>query len=145
MDASEYDYNLKGSPHYKKAKKKVDKIKKFYKKLYSYLLISAFLLGINLFTWPGFLWAFFPIMGMGLGLGLYYVKHFGVPFSGLFNPDWEERKLRQELAKLEQEDIKDDWDYKSSKQEDFDFNLDQEIELEENFEKLKRDFDEGFN
>ena len=145
MDISEYNEQLKKSPEYKKAKKKVAKIKKFYGKLYSYFFISIFLLAINLFTWPGFLWAFFPIAGMGLALGLYYVKHVGIPFSSRFDEDWEERKLQEEIAKMERESIKDDWVPKSKKEEDFEFDLDQDIELEEKFEQLKRDFKEGFS
>ena len=81
----------------KKAKKKVKAKKGFYQHLTTYAIINAFLVFLNLFTTPEYLWFFFPLMGWGIGLLFHYVDVFGVPGFDILNQDWEERELQNEL------------------------------------------------
>lgn len=84
----------KQDPKYREAKRKVDKLKDFYSKVFTYIIVIAFLAGLNYYTnqwrYMWFLWAAF---GWGLGL---FIKAFSVfnffPFLG---KDWENRKLNQ--------------------------------------------------
>ena len=81
----------------KKAKKKVKAKKGFYKHLTSFAIINAFLMFLNLFTSPAYLWFVFPLLGWGIGILFHYVDVFGVPGFDILNQDWEERELQNEL------------------------------------------------
>lgn len=66
--------------------------------LTSYLAVGAFFLIMNLVTWDGEFWFFFPLIPWGLGLAFHYFSVFGTPFIG--GPDWEERELEKERRRL---------------------------------------------
>ena len=87
---------------YKKAKKKVTRLRGFYNNVLSYLAIGSFLTFICWWTqrdddrihW----WVIWVWMGWGIGvffhgLGLYRKNI-------LFSEDWEERKIQEELEKM---------------------------------------------
>lgn len=79
---------------YLRAKERVTEIKKFYTSLISYVVVIAFLAGLNYYTdkwsYPWFLWAAF---GWGIGLTFQAIKTFGLnPF---FGKNWEERKIKE--------------------------------------------------
>lgn len=83
--------------NYKKAQEQVDALKGFYGHLFAYVLVMLFLLFINLYTSPGYLWVVWPALGWGIGLVSHAIGVFQwVPFLG---KDWEEKKIKQILDK----------------------------------------------
>ncbi len=85
---------------YQIAKKKVRKVKSFYRHLSMWLVFSAFFLLLNVATDRNDFWAFWPIAGWGLGLVMHAIGVFGLP--GL-RQDWEERMIEREMARLDKE------------------------------------------
>ncbi|CAZ94192.1 2TM domain-containing protein [Zobellia galactanivorans] len=86
---------------YIRAKERVEREKKFYNGLISYVVTISFLAAINYYTngfaYAWFLWAAF---GWGIGIVIGAVKTFGGnPF---FGRDWEERKIKQFMQEDEQ-------------------------------------------
>lgn len=86
---------------YLRAKERVERIKKFYGNVTSYVLVISFLAAINYYVneWrhAWFLWAAF---GWGIGIVFHAVNTFNLnPF---FGRAWEERKIK-ELMKEEEE------------------------------------------
>ena len=75
----------------KRAKKKLD----FYNHVKVYVVVNAFLFLMNWFTAPGYYWAFWPMMGWGIGLVLHGASVF------VFDDDAEtlERMTQQELER----------------------------------------------
>ncbi|PID69213.1 MAG: histidine kinase [Flavobacteriales bacterium] len=88
MEQSEKEYK------YLKAKEKVEKIKKFYSSLLSYIIILAFLAALNFYTnrWhhPWFLWV---ALGLGISIVFKAIKVF--EYNPFFDKDWEKRKLKE--------------------------------------------------
>lgn len=82
------------------AKKRVKRIRGFYAHLTTWLVFAAFFIILNLSTGGGF-WAIYPIMSWGLGVAFHALGVFGAPGLG---KDWEQRKLEEELARLQKED-----------------------------------------
>lgn len=86
--------NFDKESKYIKAKERVERIKKFYSNLFSYVVIIAFLAVLNYYLdgWdnPWFLWAAF---GWGLGIVFHAIKAF--QWNPIFNKDWEERKIKE--------------------------------------------------
>lgn len=85
---------------YSKAKKRVKEIKEFYSNLASYCIVIPFLIFINLYTYPKFLWFFFPMLGWGIGLAFHAFSVFG------YGKDWEERKIKEIMDK----DKRNNWE-----------------------------------
>lgn len=115
-------------PKYKKAKKKVKKLKDFYSNLSMWILMSIVFIFINLTYSPQFLWCVFPIAGWGFGVLFQGLEVYGVP--GI-SKEWEQRKIREEMKKLESDP--EDEDY---------LELKDEIEMEE-FKKLRKEWDDS--
>ena len=84
---------------YKKAEKRVKKLKKFYYHLATYVVVNAFLVGLNLYQTPNNLWCLWVIFGWGLGLVLNAVSVF-LP-NLFFSKQWEERKIKELMEKEE--------------------------------------------
>lgn len=86
--------NFNKENKYIKAKERVERIKKFYSSLLSYVVFIAFLAALNYYIdgWdhPWFLWAAF---GWGIGIVFSAVKAF--QWNPFFNKDWEERKIKE--------------------------------------------------
>jgi len=80
-----------------KAEKRVKELKSFYRFLFIWIIISCFLMAMNLATGDREFWSIFPVMGMGLGVMFKYVRVFGWPG---FGKDWEERKFYEELERI---------------------------------------------
>lgn len=78
-----------------KAHKRVKDKKDFYSHLTSYIITISFLLFINIFTAPGYLWVVWPAMGWGIGLAFHA---FGIFFTN--DDDWEEKELQKEIERL---------------------------------------------
>ncbi len=72
-------------------------IKAFYVNLWSYLIVMAGLLAVNLLTNPGYLWVLWPALGWGIGVLMHGLTVFEVfPF---YSPDWERRQVEKRLRK----------------------------------------------
>ena len=84
---------------YEMARKKVKKVKAFYRHFGIWLIFSAFFIFLNINTDPRELWAIFPIAGWGLGVALHAIGVFGFPGR---SKDWEERMIEEEMSRLEQ-------------------------------------------
>ncbi len=78
---------------YKEARKRVKKLKKFYRHLMMYVLVNAFLVALNLYQNPDKLWCLWVIFGWGIGLAMNAISTF-VP-EIFFGKEWEERKIKE--------------------------------------------------
>ncbi|NNE02454.1 MAG: 2TM domain-containing protein [Eudoraea sp.] len=86
---------------YIRAKERVEKIKKFYGNLTSYVIVISGLAAINYWDnewrYMWFLWAAF---GWGIGIVFHAIGTFNLnPF---FGRDWEERKIKELMNEDEQ-------------------------------------------
>lgn len=117
-----------------KAKLQVEKKKKFYNHLTTYLIVNIFLLLINLRTGPIFLWCIFPAVGWGIGLAFEAVEVFGTPFYG---ESWEDREIQKELEKIEAKKRR----YRELSQ-DADLDREEQLELKE-LQKLRPEWDDS--
>ncbi|RPD92994.1 histidine kinase [Aureibaculum marinum] len=90
--------NLDKENKYIKAKERVEKIKKFYNNLLSYVIFIGLLAGLNYYidhwNYPWFLWAAF---GWGIGLFFHAIKAFD--WNPFFGKEWEERKIKEYMSK----------------------------------------------
>ncbi len=85
---------------YEKARRRVEEIKGFYVHLIVYILVNLGLYLLNRYTSPGHWWFYYPLGGWGIGLLMHFVSIFGIP--GLFDKDWEDRKVEQLVKKMEE-------------------------------------------
>ena len=87
-----YSENIENSK-YLLAVERVEKLKKFYSSLASFIIVMPFLIFINLSFTPFFYWFWFPLLGWSIGLvsQLLEVNNFNV-FLG---KNWEEKKIRE--------------------------------------------------
>lgn len=76
-----------------KAKKRVEDIKKFYGHLTTYIAVNTFLMVINLYTEPAFLWFLFPLFGWGIGLLSKGMRVYNYNF--FLGRNWEDKKLQE--------------------------------------------------
>jgi hypothetical protein len=85
---------------YKIATEKVRKMKKFYRHLSSFMFTSIFLMVLFFFLrMPPWI-SFIVIAGWGIGIAGEAIEVFGFPGTGR---SWEERKIEEEMQKLEDE------------------------------------------
>lgn len=84
---------------YRDARKRVKKKKGFYVHLAVFLSVGLFFLLMNIATFEGELWFFFPLLPWGVGLAIHYLTVFGFPGSGILTREWEEREMQRELYK----------------------------------------------
>lgn len=83
---------------YKIATEKVRKMKKFYRHLSSFMFTSIFLMVLFFFLrMPPWI-SFIVIAGWGIGIAGEAIEVFGFPGTGR---SWEERKIEEEMQKLE--------------------------------------------
>lgn len=75
----------------------VRELKGFYSHLTTYVLVIAFLFGVNILTDPSYIWAWWPAIGWGIGIVNHGVGLFEV-FS-LFGPKWEKRQIEKRLGR----------------------------------------------
>lgn len=83
--------NLSENNAYERASKRVKELKGFYGNLTSYCLVIPFLIFVNLYTSPQYLWFFWPMLGWGIGLASHAIAVFGI------SRDWEERQIQKIL------------------------------------------------
>ncbi|MCO7189593.1 MULTISPECIES: helix-turn-helix domain-containing protein [unclassified Pseudoalteromonas] len=72
-------------------------IKDFYSHLITYVLVNAVLFGINIFTSPEYIWAWWPALGWGIGLLSHWASAFEV--FDLFGAQWEKRQIEKRLGR----------------------------------------------
>ncbi|MGK4475440.1 2TM domain-containing protein [Aeromonas molluscorum] len=75
----------------------VQGLKGFYGHLISYVLVISLLWVINLVTSPGHIWAWWPMLGWGIGLMAHAFNLFKLP--KLLGPDWERRQIERRLGR----------------------------------------------
>ncbi len=76
---------------------------KFFRHLRTYIVVNFFMLLINIFDGEPFGWM--PVIFLwGIGLGLHYLKVFGLPGSGIFSRDWEQKLIEKEIENLEDQE-----------------------------------------
>lgn len=85
----------------KEAKKRVKRKKEFYEHLTTYVAISIFLVALNFFTSPGRWWFQWAVFGWGMAVVFHYFDVFGVPGVGPMDKDWEQKKIEEELRKMD--------------------------------------------
>ena len=122
---------------YRKAKKRVNRKKGFYKHLTSFVIVNTFLFCLNLVTSPGDWWFIFPLMGWGIGLTSHYVSVFGLPIFGTLSDSWEERELEKELMKEEEKEYR----VKRRLKADEPLELPDELDLQD-FKELRKDWND---
>ena len=81
---------------YERAKKRVQNLKDFYTHLTVYILINILLVIINVVSYQGHWWFFYPLLGWGIGLTAHAVSTFAY-FR--FGASWEERKIKEYMEK----------------------------------------------
>lgn len=86
---------------YRRAKKKVNRVKRFYSNLSTMLLVSLFLIILFYVLRLSPLITLIIIGAWGIALGLEALDLFGMP--GM-NKDWEQSMLEREMDKIEQEE-----------------------------------------
>ena len=94
--------------------KRVKKIKKFYKELYSWIGTSIFLIAINLFFSGEISWSRYPVFFWGIAL---VIQFFQVLHLQRMDKEWEEKMIRKFTrqaprdAELPQKSTTDQVDY----------------------------------
>jgi len=83
---------------YKKAKKRVEELKKFYRNLVTYTVINIILIIINLVTNPGSLWFYWVTIFWGAAILLHASKVF-VLRGKFLGEEWEEKKIKEIMEK----------------------------------------------
>ena len=78
---------------YLRARKRVDKLKDFYGSLVAYVIVIPFLIFINMQTYSGFQWFWFPMLGWGIGLAFQAYEVYGK--DKYFGKSWEEKKMQE--------------------------------------------------
>ncbi len=81
---------------YKEAKKRVKVKKKFFKDLSIYVVVSLFLIFINVFSSSHYLWCLWAIIPWGLAFALKGIK---IITSNKTN-EWEQKAIRKELKAM---------------------------------------------
>ena len=81
---------------YERAAKRVEELKGFYGNLISYCIFIPFLFLINWKTSPEYWWAFWPMLGWGIGVVAHGLQVFGI------GRDWEERQIRKYMKHEEE-------------------------------------------
>ncbi len=72
-------------------------IKDFYTHLTSYVLVITLLFIINFVTGTGYMWAWWPAMGWGIGIISHGLSAFEV--LNIFGPDWEKKQIEKRLGR----------------------------------------------
>lgn len=79
------------------AKKKVQRIKKFYAHLTSYIMVNTFLIMLNLITSSQFMWSMIVLFAWGIGLVSDAMKTYN--YNLFLGKDWEDKKIREYVEK----------------------------------------------
>ena len=81
----------------REAMKFVEGLRGFYGHLMSYVLVIGGLFIINYLSNPDYIWAWWPMLGWGIGLLSHGLNVFEV--FNLFSPSWERRQIEKRLGR----------------------------------------------
>lgn len=81
---------------YEHARKRVKSRKKFYSHIFSWVLMSAFFILLNIFT-SDYFWAIFPILGWGIGVAFHGIQ--------VFSDEWEDQEVGKEYERLKKKNM----------------------------------------
>lgn len=99
MNQNSYKNDQADGEVYREARKRVQQKAKFYKHLYTYLIINGLFFIMSLFRGRPF--ASLPVALMwGVGILFHYLRVFGFPGSGVLSKDWEENEMKREMDRL---------------------------------------------
>jgi hypothetical protein len=84
----------------KRARSRVKKKKVFFVHLGVFLSVGLFFFLINLLTYDGEFWFFFPMLPWGVGLAIHYISVFGLPGTDILTQEWEKRELEKEMFNM---------------------------------------------
>jgi len=75
----------------------VKELKGFYSHLMNYVVVISLLFVINVFAFPGYIWAVWPALGWGIGV----LSHAASVFEWFswFNADWEKKQIEKRLGR----------------------------------------------
>ncbi|EAR12068.1 hypothetical protein PI23P_12062 [Polaribacter irgensii 23-P] len=79
---------------YIQAKKRMERIKGFYKHLTVYCFVVSILIFINLKFEPHFHWFWFSPIGWGIGLFIHWLNIFSFNYLSI-GKNWEDRKIKE--------------------------------------------------
>ena len=85
---------------YRRARKRVNAKKGFYRHFSVYLVIGIFFFSLNMITDPWDVWWPFPMLSWGVGLAIHYFSVFGFPGTGILSKEWEDREMEKELRRV---------------------------------------------
>jgi 2TM domain len=86
-----------GQDAYRRARRRVREIRGFYVHVAVFVAVNILLHLINFVATPKVYWAFWPLVGWGIGLLAHGLAAYRwMPFLG---KDWEERKIRELMDK----------------------------------------------
>lgn len=114
--------------YYKQAMKTVKKKKEFRSNAFAFTVVMPFLIFINLWTSPGYLWFLWPLLGWGMGLAFQYYDAFVQSEKN----SWEDHEVQKEMERMRMRDRRF---LNGEKRRD---ELDERMDLRE----LRRDYDE---
>jgi len=84
---------------FREAQRRVKQKAKFYKHLYTYVIVNGVFVFLSLFRGRPFMT--FPMaLFWGVGLCFHYLKVFGFPGSGILSKEWEDREVRREMDRM---------------------------------------------
>ncbi|HAR63556.1 MAG: histidine kinase [Candidatus Margulisiibacteriota bacterium] len=88
------------SEEYKEAQARVRQLREFYSHMATYIVVNLGLFLINIITAPHDIWFYWVVIGWGIGLISHAFRVFGI--SGIFGPEWEEKKIKELMEKDKQ-------------------------------------------
>lgn len=80
---------------YAKAKDRMKELKSFYGNLIAYCIVIPYLFYVNWNSGGNKWWAFWPMIGWGIGVAIHAFRTFGI------GKDWEEKKINELMKKYE--------------------------------------------
>ena len=72
-------------------------IKDFYSHLSTYVITIALLFVLNYILSPGYIWAWWVVLGWGIGIVSHGLSTFEI--VNLFGPEWEKKQIEKRLGK----------------------------------------------
>ena len=84
---------------YLEAQRRVRQKAKFFKHLYTYVIVVGIMFFLTLFRGRPF--AFIPVaLFWGIAVLFHYLKVFGIPGSGILSQEWEEEEIEKEIRRM---------------------------------------------
>ncbi len=84
---------------YLEAQRRVRQKAKFFKHLYTYVIVVGIMFFLTLFRGRPF--AFIPVaLFWGIAVLFHYLKVFGIPGSGILSQEWEEEEIQKEIRRM---------------------------------------------